>query len=63
MNEEMDQLKQLISNLYGQREQLKSDLENGEISPRLGMKKLFQLDNELSQLDTRFKQLWDSRPP
>jgi hypothetical protein len=65
--EEMKRLKGHIADVYAQREQLKSALDKGELAPRIGFSQLESLDKELSDLDTRFKTLWDNangaKPP
>ena len=61
--DEMKRLKGRIAEVYAQREQLKSALEKGELAPQLGFSRLGILDKELSDLDTRFKTLWDNANP
>jgi hypothetical protein len=59
-NQEMQQVKGLIAQVYARRETLKLELEAGAIAPRNGLARLEEIDRELSGLDSRFKQLWDS---
>lgn len=56
---QMAQLKQQIAALYARREALKAKLETGEARPQDALRTLELLDAELSDLDTRFKTLWD----
>lgn len=58
--QEISQLKARIAQVYAQREQLKQALETGAIAPRAGLQLLDETDRLLSQLDTRFKGLWDA---
>ena len=58
--EEMKRLKGRIAEVYAQREQLKSALDKGELGFHAGFSQLESLDKELSDLDTRFKTLWDN---
>jgi hypothetical protein len=53
-------LKTRIAEVYAQRERLKRDLENGVLAPRAGFIQLNETDRLLSDLDTRFKNLWDA---
>lgn len=62
--QEMQQVKGRIAQVYAAREILKSALDTGAIAPRGGLARLEEIDRELSELDSRFKRLWDaSRPP
>lgn len=58
--QEMQQLKGRIAEIYARRERLKRALETGELAPRAGLARLNEVDRELSGLDTRFKTLWDA---
>ena len=57
---EISQLKARIAEVYAQREHLKQLLETGALAPRAGFQQLEETDRRLSQLDTRFKALWDA---
>lgn len=57
---EMQQLKGRIAEVYARREQLKRALESGALAARAGFSQLEQTDRELSDLDSRFKRLWDA---
>jgi len=59
-HQEISQLKDRIAQVYAQREQLKQALETGALAPRAGLQQLDATDRLLSQLDTRFKGLWDA---
>ncbi|MGF1548571.1 MAG: hypothetical protein ACFCUG_14725 [Thiotrichales bacterium] len=54
-------LKARIAAVYAERESLKAALEAHSIAPREGFGELERIDRELSDLDSRFKQLWDAR--
>ncbi len=58
--QEINRLKSRIAETYVRREALKRDLETGALPPRRGFARLETIDRELSELDTRFKQLWDA---
>jgi len=58
--QEMQQLKSRIAEVYGRRERLKRALDQGELAPRAGFVQLDEVDRELSGLDSRFKVLWDA---
>ena len=58
--QEISQLKARIAEVYAQREQLKRALETGDLAPRAGFSQLNETDRLLSDLDTRFKRLWDA---
>ena len=57
---EISQLKSRIAEVYAQRERLKRELETGVLAPRAGFLQLNETDRLLSDLDTRFKTLWDA---
>lgn len=61
MESELHDIKQRIAQVYARREVLKQRLERGEGSPREAFARLDATDRELSELDSRFKQLWDAR--
>ncbi len=62
---EMDWVKLAISDLVIKRERLKSQIESWYATPHQGScpqwLELEQLDRDLSDLDSRFKRLWDAR--
>jgi hypothetical protein len=58
--QEMQQLKRRIAEVYAQREQLKLALDTGALPPRAGFQRLEATDRALSELDTRYKTLWDA---
>jgi hypothetical protein len=58
--QEISQLKDRIAQVYAQCERLKQALEIGALAPRAGLQQLAETDQLLSQLDTRFKGLWDA---
>jgi hypothetical protein len=60
IQQEISQLKARIAEVYAQREQLKRALETGDLAPRAGFSQLNETDRLLSDLDTRFKRLWDA---
>lgn len=57
---EIHQVKQRIAAVYARREALKLALEQGDLTPRAGFAQLEATDQELSGLDSRYKQLWDA---
>jgi hypothetical protein len=57
---EISQLKFHIAEVYAQRERLKRELEAGVLAPRAGFIQLNETDRLLSDLDSRFKTLWDA---
>lgn len=57
---ELGQLKACIAEVYTRRERLKRELETGDLAPRAGFIQLNETDRLLSDLDTRFKALWDA---
>lgn len=62
-DQEIQQIRERIAQVFAHREHLKQDLECGVLSPRSGFPLLEQTDRELSQLDSRFKALWDAAHP
>jgi len=60
IQQEISQLKARIAEVYAWREQLKQALETGDLAPRAGFSQLNETDRLLSDLDTRFKRLWDA---
>jgi hypothetical protein len=58
--QEMFHLKGRISQVYARREHLKHALESGALAPRTGFQQLEETDRELSELDSRYKTLWDA---
>ena len=58
--QEMQQLKGRIAEVYARRERLKQELARGALAPRAGLARLAETDQELSGLDSRFKALWDA---
>lgn len=58
--QEMQQIKGRIAEVHARREQLKRALETGGLAARAGFSQLEQTDRELSDLDSRFKRLWDA---
>jgi hypothetical protein len=61
--QEISHLKNRIAQVYAERERLKQALETGALAPRAGLQKLEETDRLLSQLDSRFKGLWDAAQP
>lgn len=61
--QEISQLKARIAEVYAQRERLKQAMETGALAPRTGLQQLDETDRLLSDLDTRFKTLWDAAQP
>lgn len=59
-DQEMHQVKGQIAQVYARRVALKNDLEAGAIPPRTGFARLEEIDRVLSDLDSRYKQLWDA---
>lgn len=53
-------LKTRIAEVYARRERLKRDMESGALAPRIGFVELNETDRLLSDLDSRFKSLWDA---
>lgn len=58
--QEISQLRTRIAEVYARRERLKRELEAGVLAPRAGLMQLNETDRLLSDLDTRFKTLWDA---
>lgn len=56
----MHRLKTRIAEVCARRERLKRELESGALAPRAGFAALNETDRLLSDLDTRFKTLWDA---
>ncbi|MBW8328194.1 MAG: hypothetical protein K0M48_03260 [Thiobacillus sp.] len=63
LQQEISQLKARIAEVYARREHLKQALETGDLAPRAGFSQLNETDRQLSDLDTRFKTLWDAARP
>ncbi|MDD4881130.1 MAG: hypothetical protein PHR30_02930 [Gallionellaceae bacterium] len=61
--QEMQQIKGRIAEVYARREQLKQALDSGRLAPRAGFPQLDATDQELSALDSRYKTLWDAAHP
>ncbi|MCU7958660.1 MAG: hypothetical protein KZQ58_01410 [gamma proteobacterium symbiont of Bathyaustriella thionipta] len=57
--QELDRLRTAIAATFSEREALKQQLERGSVSPAMGLYQLEKIDAKLSELDSRFKQLWD----
>ncbi len=57
---EIQGLKDRIAQVWAQREAAKRALESGATPFREGMRHLEATDRELSELDLRFKRLWDA---
>ena len=58
--EDMDELRTRIATVFARREKLKQAMGEGITAARQGFRELEALDVELSELDSRFKQLWDA---
>ena len=58
--QEIDHIKSRIAAVFARRERLKQELETGAVATRDGFTRLDEIDRELSELDSRFKQLWDT---
>ncbi|MET0066938.1 MAG: hypothetical protein ABW076_11400 [Candidatus Thiodiazotropha sp.] len=58
---QLDQLRQQIAEVVAQRDALKQAIETHQIPASQGLRKLTQLDERLSQLDSAFKQGWDAQ--
>lgn len=63
VEQEIQQLKCRIAEVYARRERLKKALDLGELAPRAGFAQLDATDRELSGLDSRYKALWDAMHP
>ena len=59
--DEMNDLKQRIASVFAKREHLKDAMSQGQVAPHEGFRDLEALDSELSDLDSRFKHLWDTQ--
>ncbi|TCJ18181.1 hypothetical protein EZJ19_02795 [Parasulfuritortus cantonensis] len=59
----MQQIKHRIAEVYARRERLKQALAAGELAARAGFAQLETTDRELSELDSRYKTLWDAANP
>lgn len=59
----MQQLKERIAEVYARRERLKRALADGDLALRAGLAQLDTTDRELSELDSRYKVLWDAAHP
>ncbi len=59
--EELLALKGRIAEVYARRERLKLVLESGALRTRASLARLEAIDQELSDLDSRYKALWDAR--
>lgn len=59
-HQELLSLKSRIAQVWKRRESLKMNLDTGNMPIQLGLRQLEAADRELSELDSRFKQLWDS---
>lgn len=59
-HQELLSLKSRIAQVWARRESLKKNLDTGNTPIQLGLRQLEAADRELSELDSRFKQLWDS---
>ena len=57
---ELQTLKARIAEVYARRERLKRELETGVLASRAGFLQLDATDRLLSELDTRYKTLWDA---
>lgn len=57
---EMRHLKTRIAQTWAQRERLKAALSAGATPAAAGLRELEAVDRELSDLDSRFKRLWDA---
>lgn len=57
---EIQQTQARIAEVFARREQLKHALDSGTLPARLGFSQLETVDRELSELDSRFKALWDA---
>jgi chromosome segregation ATPase len=58
--QEIQQLRGRIAEVFARREHLKQALEHGAVALRAGFQQLEHTDRELSDLDGRFKALWDT---
>ncbi|OIO55710.1 MAG: nitroreductase [Alphaproteobacteria bacterium CG_4_10_14_0_2_um_filter_63_37] len=56
-------IKGRIAVVFAEREKLKGVLDRGETSPHQGLAQLERIDRELSDLDSRYKAMWDALQP
>ncbi len=61
--QEISLIKARIAEVYARRERLKQAMETGALAPHAGFIQLDETDRMLSDLDTRFKILWDAARP
>lgn len=61
--QEMQQIKDRIAEAYARRERLKHALASGTLAARTGLAQLDEVDRTLSELDSRYKALWDAAHP
>jgi len=61
--QEMNRLRTTIAETVSEREALKQALEQGAVSTAGRLRQLETIDTKLSELDSRFKQLWDQSNP
>lgn len=61
--QEIGRIKARIAQVWAQREHLKQAMGSGALTPRAGLKLLDETDLLLSDLDSRFKTLWDATRP
>ncbi len=57
----LNSLRDQIAETVKIRDALKQDVESGSVVVGRGLRELVAIDEKLSQLDIRFKQLWDSQ--
>lgn len=60
-DELLNSLRNQIAETVRGRDALKQDIESGSVTAARGLRELVAIDEKLSQLDIRFKQLWDSQ--
>jgi hypothetical protein len=58
--QEIIRLRDRIAQVWAQREHLKQAMETGALAPHTGLQQLDETDRQLSDLDSRFKKLWDA---
>jgi hypothetical protein len=58
---ELQRLKRRIAEVAAEREALKQAMEAGRLVMAEGLRRLQPLDDELSELDSAFKQAWDAQ--
>ena len=56
----LQQLREQIADTVAQRDALKLAIEQRTLATRQGLQQLEVIDARLSELDTRFKTLWDA---